>query len=216
MRNLLGVEKAKALIYIYTNSRFFRQRLGTNPVRYYDDNIFSEDSDHDGGALSETNDKDSDDNDDNNGNGGEGHDGNNGDSSGGGGEHHRREPPVILGNLHPKVVYDWNEINEGIANGVDEHATVGPIGNMHIDEDAPLRFAKHAYDRANEEPDDDNYYDVANEYGEENGNTHGRNGDGNDRTKGGAIGGAVGGNNDIAFVSSGDGGSSNIPQEAPY
>jgi hypothetical protein len=82
MRNRLRVEKAEALVYINTISRLLRQRLGANPVRYYDDNIFLEDSDDDGGALSETDDNDNDYNDDNNGNGGEGHDGSDGDSSG--------------------------------------------------------------------------------------------------------------------------------------
>jgi hypothetical protein len=108
MRNHLGVEKAKALVYIYTNSRLFRQRPSANPIRYYDDNIFSTDSDDDGGALSETDDDDNDDNDDNNGNGGEGHDGNDGDSSGGRREYHKVDLPVIPGNLHPEAVFDWN------------------------------------------------------------------------------------------------------------
>ena len=153
---LLGEEKAKALVYIYTNSRLLCQRLCVDPVRYYDENIFSDDSNHNGGALLETNDKDNDVNDDNNSNGGKGHDGNNGDSLAGGGEHCRKEPPIILRNQHPKVVYDWNEINEGIANGIDKHTTVGSIENMHIDEDAPICFTEHAYDQANEEPNDDN------------------------------------------------------------
>jgi hypothetical protein len=82
-RNHLGVDKVEALVYIYTNSCLLRQRLGTDPVRYYDDNIFSEDSDDDGGTFSETDDDDNDGNDDNNGNGGEGHNGSNGDSSDG-------------------------------------------------------------------------------------------------------------------------------------
>jgi hypothetical protein len=64
-RNRLGVEKAEALVYIYTNSRLLRQRAGADPVRYYDDNIISEDSNDDVGALS---DSDGDDNDGHNGN----------------------------------------------------------------------------------------------------------------------------------------------------
>jgi hypothetical protein len=86
-RNRLEVEKVEALVYIYTNSRLMRQRPGAYPVRYYDDNIFSEDSDDDGGALSKTDDDDNDGNDDNNGNGGGGHDGNDGDSYDGGGQY---------------------------------------------------------------------------------------------------------------------------------
>ena len=35
------VEKAKALVNIYTNSHLLCQTLGTDPVSYYNDNIFS-------------------------------------------------------------------------------------------------------------------------------------------------------------------------------
>jgi hypothetical protein len=123
-RNRLGVKKAEALVYIYTNSRLLRQRPGADPVRYYDDNIFSEDSDDDGGALSETDDDDNDGNNDNNGNGGEGHNCNNGDSSDGGGQYRRADPPDIPQDPHPEAMFDWNGIDEEITNGVDEHAVV--------------------------------------------------------------------------------------------
>jgi hypothetical protein len=207
------VEKAKALVYIYTNSRLLGQRPGTDPVRYYDDNIFSKDSDDDGGALSETDDDDNDGNDDNNGNGGEGHDGNDGDSSNGGGQYRIADPPVIPQDPHPEAAFDWNGIDEEIANGVDEHTAVGPIGNMHVDEETLVRSEELAYDWADEEPDDDDYDEVANEHGTEDGNAHGRNGDGNDRGEGGDIGAAIGSNNDAASVGSVDGGSNNVPQE---
>jgi hypothetical protein len=154
---------------------------------------------------------DDNDNDDNNGNGGNGHNCSDGDSSGGGREYHRTDPPVIPGNLHLEAMFEWNGINEEIANGVDEHTTMGPIGNMHVNEDAPVRSIKRAYDRADEESNDDDYDEVANQYGTKNGNTHGHNGDGNDRGKDGATGTAVGGNNDAASVGSGDGGSYNVP-----
>jgi hypothetical protein len=213
MRNRLEVEKAESLVYIYTNSRLLRQRPGADPVRYYDDNIFSKDSDDDGGALSETDDNDNDGNDDNIGNGGKGHDGNDGDSSDGGGQYCRADPPTIPQDPHPEAAFDWNGIDEEIANSVDEHAAVGPIGNMHVNEETPVRSEELAYDQADEEPDDDDYDEVANEHGTEDGNAHGRNGDGNDRGEGGGIGAAVGGNNDAASVGSADGGSSNVPQE---
>jgi hypothetical protein len=212
-RNRLGVEKAEALVYIYTNSRLLRQRPGADLVRYYDDNIFSEDSDDDGRTLSETDDDDNDGNDDNNGNGGEGHDGNDGDSSDGGGQYHRADPPDIPQDPHLEAVFDWNGIDEEIANGVDEHAAVGPIGNMHVNEETHVRSEELAYDRANEEADDDDYDEVANEHGTKDRNAHGRNGDGNDRGEGGGIGAAVGSNNDAASVGSADGGSSNVPHE---
>jgi hypothetical protein len=212
-QNRLGVEKAEALVYIYTNSRLLRQRPGADPVRYYDDNIFSEDSNDDGGALSEIDNNDNDGNNDSNGNGGEGHDGNDGDSFNGGGQYHRADPPDIPQDPHPEAVFDWNGIDEEIANGVDEHAAVGPIGNMHVNEETPVRSEELAYDRADEETDDDDYDEVANEHGIEDGNAHGRNGDGNDRCKGGGIGTAVGGNNDVASIGSADSGSSNVPHK---
>jgi hypothetical protein len=68
-RNRLGVEKAEALYYIYTNSCLLRQRPSLDPVRYYDDNIFSKDSDDEDKGLSEIGDDDHDNIDDNNGNG---------------------------------------------------------------------------------------------------------------------------------------------------
>jgi hypothetical protein len=43
-------------------------------------------------------------------------------------------------------VYDWNEIDEEIANGVDKDTTVGSIENMHADKDAPIRSVERAYD----------------------------------------------------------------------
>jgi hypothetical protein len=210
-RNRLGVEKAEALVYIYTNSRLLRQRPGADPVRYYDDNIFSKDSDDDGGALSQTDDDDNDGNDDNNGNGGEGHDGNDGDSFDGGGQYCRADPPDIPQDPHPEAVFDWNGIDEEIANGVDEHVAVEPIGSMHVNEETLVRSEELAYDRADEEADDDDYDEVANEHGTEDGNAHDHNGNGNDRGEGGGIGAAVGGNNDAASVGSADGGSSNVP-----
>jgi hypothetical protein len=46
-RNCLGIDKAEALVYIYTNSKLLRQKSGADPVRWYDNNIFSKDSDPD-------------------------------------------------------------------------------------------------------------------------------------------------------------------------
>jgi hypothetical protein len=46
-RNRLGINKAEALVYIYTNSKLLCQRPGVDPMRWYDNNIFSEDSDPD-------------------------------------------------------------------------------------------------------------------------------------------------------------------------
>ena len=43
--NRLEVDKAEALVYIYTNSKLLCQRLGADPVCWYNNNIFSKDSD---------------------------------------------------------------------------------------------------------------------------------------------------------------------------
>jgi hypothetical protein len=193
------------------NSCLLRQRPGANPVCYYDNNIFSKDSDDDGGALLELDDDDNDDNDDNNGNGGEGHDCSDRKASGRGGKHRKEDLPIIPGNVYYKAVYDWNAIDEKMASGVDEYVAVGSIRNMHVDEDAPVRSTERAYDRADEEPDDYNYDEVDNEHGEGNGSTHGRNGDSNDHGEGGATSNAVSGNTDATSVGSGDGGPSNVP-----
>jgi hypothetical protein len=88
---------------------------------------------------------------------------------------------------------------------------MGSIENMHVNEDAPVSSTECAYNGSDEEPDDDDYDEVVNEHGEENGNAHGHNGDGNNRGEGGATGTTVGGNNDAAFIASGDGRSSNVP-----
>jgi hypothetical protein len=44
--NRLEIDNVEALVYIYTNSKLLRQRLGTHPVRWYDNN-FSKDSNPD-------------------------------------------------------------------------------------------------------------------------------------------------------------------------
>jgi hypothetical protein len=80
-------------------------------------------------------------------------------------------------------MFDWNGIDEEIANGVDEYAAVEPIGNIHVNEETPVRSESLAYDRADEEADDDDYNEVANEHGTEDGNAHDYNGDGNDRSE---------------------------------
>jgi hypothetical protein len=113
--------------------------------------------------------------------------------------------------VHHEGVYVWNEIDEEMANGVDKHAIVGSIGNMQVNEDAPVGSAEHTYDWADEESDDNNYDEVGNERGKENENAHGRNSDSNDYGEGGASGTAFGGNTNAASVGSGDGGPSNVP-----
>jgi hypothetical protein len=111
------------------------------------DNIFLKDFNDDGEALLETYD---DNNDNNNSNGGKGHDGSDGDAFDGWREHRWEGPPINPGNVHHEGVYNWNEINEEMANGVDEHAVEGSIRNMHVDEDALVGSIERSYDRADE------------------------------------------------------------------
>jgi len=41
--NCLAPENAKSLVYIYTNSYVVHQRLGANPICWYDANVFLKD-----------------------------------------------------------------------------------------------------------------------------------------------------------------------------
>ena len=61
-RNRLGTKKAEDLVYIYTNTRLLRGRLWAYPVRWYENNVFSEDKDESVDDDSDTNDGDDDDN----------------------------------------------------------------------------------------------------------------------------------------------------------
>jgi hypothetical protein len=66
--NCLRVDKAVALVYIYTNSKLLSQRPSVESIRWYENNIFFEDLDpNDDGqeAKSEENDEGSDDDDGN-------------------------------------------------------------------------------------------------------------------------------------------------------
>jgi hypothetical protein len=63
-QNRLRLEKAKAMVYIYTNNWFLFQRPSADLVCCYDDNIFLKDFNHDGGAFYNTiNNNDNDDGD---------------------------------------------------------------------------------------------------------------------------------------------------------
>ena len=61
-RNRLGTKKVEDLVYIYTNTRLLRGRLGADPLRWYENNVFSEDEDE---GVEDDSDMDDGDNDDN-------------------------------------------------------------------------------------------------------------------------------------------------------
>jgi hypothetical protein len=172
-RNRLEVEKAEALVYIYTNSRLLRQRAGADPIHYYDDNIFSEDSDDDAGAPSESDGDDNDGHSDsdghdgndghhgndghdsNDGGAGQGLDGSDGDTSNGGDQPLRQVPLVNPMNAENERVWDWNDIDAEGENGVHELAAVESIVNVQSNEETAVPSAEHLYERADEELDDD-------------------------------------------------------------
>jgi hypothetical protein len=83
---------------------------------------------------------------------------------------------------------------------------------MHVNEGKYFDFGKHGYDWTNEEPNDNDYNDVANNHGKENGNEGGHN---NNRGEGGVSSTVVGSNNDAAFIGNGDSQPSNVFQEEP-
>ena len=61
-RNRLGTKKAEDLVYIYMNTKLLQGRLGADPVRWYENNVFSEDEDENVDDDSDTDDGDDDDN----------------------------------------------------------------------------------------------------------------------------------------------------------
>jgi hypothetical protein len=138
--NRLEVDKAKALFYDCTKSELLHQRPGADPIRYHDDNIFSEDSNDDGGVFSNKDDNNNDDND------GQGHDGNDRDASDGEKEHFREYLPINLENVHHENPFDWNKINNEVTNDFDEHVIMEPIENMHVDEGQHVGARRHGYD----------------------------------------------------------------------
>ena len=68
----LGTKNVKDLVYIYTNTRLLRGRLEVDPLRWYENNAFSEDEDDN---VDDDSDMDVGDDDDNQ-NGGKGMEGN--------------------------------------------------------------------------------------------------------------------------------------------
>ena len=102
-RNRLGTKKAEDLVYIYTNMRLLQGRLGADSLRWYENNVFSEDEDE-----SVDDDLDMDDGDDDgNKSGGEGMEGNepiNDD------ERHDDEVRENIEDEDDASAFDWNGI----------------------------------------------------------------------------------------------------------
>ena len=106
-QNRLGTKKAEDLVYIYTNTRLLRGRLGANPVRWYENNVFSEDEDK---SVDDNSDRDDGDDDDNL-NGGKGMEGNEPINNDERRDDDSREDIVAEDDAG---VFDWNEIDAEI------------------------------------------------------------------------------------------------------
>ena len=103
----LGTKKAEDLVYIYTNKRLLRGRLEADPLRWYENNVFSEDEDE---SVDDNSDMDDGDDDDNQ-SGGEGMEGNepiNDD------ERRDDEARENIKDEDDEGVFDWNEIDAEI------------------------------------------------------------------------------------------------------
>ena len=103
-RNRLSTKKVEDLVYIYTNTRLLRGRLGADPLRWYENNVFSEDEDE---SVDDDLDMDNEDDDDNQ-SGGEGMEGNepiNDD------ERRDDEARENIKDKDDAGEFDWNEID---------------------------------------------------------------------------------------------------------
>jgi hypothetical protein len=223
-RNRLGVEKAEALVYIYTNSRLLRQRAGADPVRYYDDNIFSEDSDDDAGAPSDSDGDDNDaydisdgqdGNDGHDGGTGQGPDGSDGDTSNGGDQPPRQVPPIYPTNAGNDSVWDWNDIDAEGTNDVNEPTAVEPIVNVQGNEETVVPSAERLYERADEELDDGANIEVSFEEGTEEDIVHSHNGASNGLAEGTANGSTACGNSNAASTGNGGNGPRTVAETEP-
>jgi hypothetical protein len=229
----LGVEKAEALVYIYTNSRLLCQRASASPVHYYDDNIFSKDSDDDAGAPSDSDGDDNDGHDSNDGhdgnnghNGNNGHDGNDsgagqgpdgsdGDTSNGSDQPPRQVPPVNPTNAGNERVWDWNDIDAEGANDVHEPIAVEPIVNVQGNEETIVPSAERLYERADEELDDGANIEVSFEEGVEEDIAHSHNDASNDLAEGTATGSTACGNSNVASTGNGGTGPRTMAETEP-
>ena len=106
-RNCLGLKKAEDLVYIYTNTRLLRGRLGADPLRWYENNVFSEDEDESVEDDSDTDDGDDDDNQ----NGGKGMEGNEPSNND---ERRDDDGQENIENEDDAGIFNWNEIDAEI------------------------------------------------------------------------------------------------------
>ena len=145
-QNCLGTKKAEDLVYIYTNTRLFRGRLGADPLRWYENNVFSEDENK---SVDDNSDMDDGDDDDNE-SGGKGMEGNepiNDD------ERYDDEGRENIKDKDDAGVFDWNEIDAEIEqeNQDRTEGVVVPEGEESDRSYSPTP----CYDRSCEDIEDD-------------------------------------------------------------
>ena len=119
-QNRLGTKKTEALVYIYTNIRLLRGRVGADLLRWHEHNVHSEDedeggnddSDMDDGDKGVNGDSDMDDEDDDKNYYGAGV--NEGDELFNDDERHDGEVGENIWNKDNVGIFDWNEIDAEI------------------------------------------------------------------------------------------------------
>ena len=134
-QNCLGRKKAKALVYIFTNTRLLQGRVEVDPLRWYEHNVFSEDENEGGNDNSNMDDREegvSDDSDmddrhdDKNYYGAEGNEGDEpfNDDEGRDGEVGENIGELLWcgGNEGNVGIFDWNEIDAKIEERNQDHA----------------------------------------------------------------------------------------------
>jgi hypothetical protein len=200
---------------------FALSRHNRQPWRYYDDNIFSEDSDDDVGALLESDGDDNDGHDGNDGHdsnnsdAGQGPDGSDEDTSNGGDQPPKQVPPLNPKNAGNERVWDWNDIDAGGTNGVHEPIVVEPIVNVQGNEETVVPSAERLYEQADEELDNDANIEVSFEEGAEEDIAHSHNGASNGLAKGTASGSITCGNTNAASTGNGGNGPRTVSETEP-
>lgn len=149
-RNRLGVKKAEALVYIYANSRLLRQRAGADPLRWYENNIFSEDSD-----ASEANSSDSEDDED--GDDADGYELLRGEDLWRGRDERDegprdQQPPQNDPRARDTRVFNWNDSEEDVLEQGRHHSNTPPAG--HDTNDRVDYESNPDYDDVHDDNDD--------------------------------------------------------------
>ena len=136
----MGVKKAEDLVYIYTNSKLLRERRGADPVIWYDNQPFSEDSDLDVGPVHVE--------EDNNDGGDEGladeHEGGDGDARDGGVDVDDDDTDDSAWEFH------MDNVGGGMPHNEPGNQPIGIFDWLDFDEEPPVRTNHVVNDMQNE------------------------------------------------------------------